>query len=65
MNCMGRQDYETDVVMYTVDTMDPDVKEELLTSYDTHLQLCKRHPLTQTRVFQELLIAATAWSARF
>ena len=36
MNCMGRQDYEIDVVMYTVNNMDPDVKAELLTSYDKY-----------------------------
>ena len=59
MNCMGRKDYEVDVVNYAVDNMDPDVKAEMESAYSAHLQPRARDPVTQTRAIQDLLVAAS------
>ena len=49
MNCMGKENYEIDVINYTVDSMDPDVKAEMESTYTGHLTARARDPITQTR----------------
>ena len=46
MNCMGRMPYEIDVVNYTVNNMDPDVKAEMESTYTGHLSARMRDPIT-------------------
>ena len=59
MSRMGNEDYEMDVVRFTVDNMDVDIRNEMETVYTGHLQARTRDPLTQTRAIQELLVHAT------
>ena len=59
MGCMGKTDYEIDVVSYAVNNMDPDIRAQIEGTYAGHLSPHKRNPLTQTRGLQELLCHAT------
>ena len=60
MNCMGRMPYKINVVNYTVDNMDPDMKAKMESTYTGHLLARTRDPITQTCVIQTLLVAVSA-----
>ena len=59
VGCVGRDNFEIDVVTHPVDNMDPDVKAHLEANYSSHLNARLRDPLTQTKALQLLLIEAT------
>lgn len=62
--CMGKDDYELDVVIYACDNMDPDVRRELESAHDGHLKARARDWVTQTRALNELLPVAAAAEKR-
>ena len=55
MNCMGREEYETDVVRYAVDNMAPQIKDELESAYDKHREPRARDWMTQSDALDALL----------
>ena len=59
MHSMGKENYKIDVVDYTVNNMDPDVKAEIESTYTGHLAVRARDPVTQTRALQALFVAAS------
>ena len=59
VGCMGKEEFEIDVVRHAVDYVDPDIKSHLEANYDGHFDARKRDPLTQTKALQVLLIKAT------
>ena len=47
-SCMGKADYEVDVVTHAIDNMDPDIRKELESNYEGHLANRARDWTTQT-----------------
>ena len=50
MNCIGKKEYDVNVVEYTVNSMDPDVNAEMEAAYSNHLKPRTCDPVVQTRV---------------
>ena len=58
VNCMGRKEYEVNVVDYAANSMDLDVKAEMEAAYADHLKYRTCNPIIQTRVIQAMLVVA-------
>ena len=59
MKCTRKYNYKVNVINYTADNMDSDIKVEMESTHAGHLITRVRTHITQTCMIQELLVAAS------
>ena len=57
MNCMGELNHKIDLVNYTVDSMNLDVKTEMESTYAGHISARDHNPVIQPPAIQALLLS--------